>query len=145
MVESLNALFQRDIRKVIREIESFDEEKIWTCPGNISNSAGTLCIHLAGNLQHFIGAVLGKSGYRRDRHGEFYDRGIPVDEIVKRLKASSRVVDEVLSNFPVGTLEKEYPEQVFGKPMTTTFFLVHLQGHLNYHLGQITYLNKMLH
>jgi hypothetical protein len=37
----------------------------------ISNSAGNLCLHLIGNLNHFIGATLGNTGYVRNREQEF--------------------------------------------------------------------------
>jgi hypothetical protein len=41
-------------------------------------------------------------------------------------------------------LESEFPKQVWGRPIITGQFLIHLYGHLNYHLGQIGYLRRML-
>jgi hypothetical protein len=39
-------------------------------------------------------------------------------------------------------LDAMYPENVTGKPMTTRQWLIHLSGHLNYHLGQVDYLRR---
>ncbi|MBM3797247.1 MAG: hypothetical protein FJW31_25095 [Acidobacteria bacterium] len=38
-----------------------------------------------------------------------------------------------------------FPENVLGgEPMTSRHFVIHLHGHLTYHLGQINYLHRML-
>jgi uncharacterized damage-inducible protein DinB len=42
------------------------------------------------------------------------------------------------------TLNSIYPSNVFGYEMTTEYFLVHLYGHLDYHLGQINYHRRLL-
>ena len=61
----ISQLLQRDLEKLKTEISSFkDEKKIWEISGEVKNSAGNLCLHLCGNLQHFIGAALGNSGYK---------------------------------------------------------------------------------
>lgn len=36
------------------------------------------------------------------------------------------------------------PENVLGEPLTNRQFVIHLYGHLNYHLGQIDYLRRTL-
>ena len=78
MIETLSQLFLRDLDKLKTEITSFkDEKKIWEISGDIKNSAGNLCLHLCGNLQHFIGAVLGNSGYVRNRDAEFSRKNVP--------------------------------------------------------------------
>ncbi|MGB5288816.1 MAG: hypothetical protein WBN42_10030, partial [Ignavibacteriaceae bacterium] len=67
MTEILIQLFKRDLEKLKSEISFFkDEENLWKISGDIKNSAGNLCLHLCGNLQHFIGAVLGNSDYIRN-------------------------------------------------------------------------------
>ncbi len=79
MIETLSQLFLRDLEKLKTEISSFkDEKKIWEISGEIKNSAGNLCLHLCGNLQHFIGAVLGNSGYIRNRDAEFSRKNVPI-------------------------------------------------------------------
>jgi uncharacterized damage-inducible protein DinB len=145
MLEILSQLFLRDLEKLKTEISSFkDEKKIWEISGDIKNSAGNLCLHLCGNLQHFIGAVLGSSGYIRNRDAEFSRKDIPIRELVAEIELTAKVVETVLKNLTKGILENTYPINVFGYEMTTEYFLTHLTTHLNYHLGQINYHRRLL-
>ncbi len=58
MKEEIKSLYVRDLLKVKQEIKSYkDERKLWVIADGISNSAGNLCLHLIGNLNHFIGKV----------------------------------------------------------------------------------------
>jgi hypothetical protein len=41
-------------------------------------------------------------------------------------------------------LEKEYPQAVLDRPMSIGEFLIYLYGHLNWHLGQVDYLRRLL-
>ena len=65
--DTVRTLFLRDLRALRREIEAYSDERLlWETRGGITNSAGNLALHLCGNLQHFIGARLGNTGYVRD-------------------------------------------------------------------------------
>ncbi|MCB0505039.1 MAG: DinB superfamily protein, partial [Cyclobacteriaceae bacterium] len=60
MVAELKELFERDLTQLEKEIDLYKkEEDLWLLPEGISNTGGNLCLHIAGNLQHFIGHVLG--------------------------------------------------------------------------------------
>jgi uncharacterized damage-inducible protein DinB len=145
MIEILTQLFERDLEKLKTEITSYKTPSImWGVTGDISNSAGNLCLHICGNLQHFIGSVLGISGYKRDRDSEFSRKNIPVDEIIKKIDHTIFTVKKTLNELDVNKLDEIYPINVFGKEMTTGFFLAHLTTHLNYHLGQINYHRRLL-
>jgi len=145
MIDILTKLFLRDLEKLKTEISSFkDEKNLWKISGEIKNSAGNLCLHLCGNLQHFIGSVLGNSGYIRNRDAEFSRKDIPLKELVDEIELTMKVVEKTLKNLPEGILEKTYPINVFGYEMTTEFFLTHLTTHINYHLGQINYHRRLL-
>jgi len=145
MIDILTKLFLRDLEKLKTEISSFkDEKNLWKISGEIKNSAGNLCLHLCGNLQHFIGSVLGNSGYIRNRDAEFSRKDIPLKELVDEIELTMKVVEKTLKNLPEGILEKTYPINVFGYEMTTEFFLTHLTTHLNYHLGQINYHRRLM-
>jgi uncharacterized damage-inducible protein DinB len=145
MIETLIQLFLRDLEKLKTEISSFrDEKNIWIISGDIKNSAGNLCLHLCGNLQHFIGAILGNSGYIRNRDAEFSRKDVPISELVAEIELTTIAVETALKNLPEGILEKTYPINVFSYEMTTGYFLVHLTTHLNYHLGQINYHRRLL-
>ena len=97
-----------------------------------------------GNLNHFIGAVLGNTGYVRDREKEFSLKNIPKQELIASIENVMPVIKNTLSNLTETDLEKNFPVEVFGKPMKTEFFLLHLTTHLSYHLGQINYHRRLL-
>lgn len=145
ITENLAVLFERDILKVKNEISLYaDEKKLWLTTPQISNSAGNLCLHLLGNLQHYIGGILGHSGYVRNRPEEFSRKNIPVQEMVHNLERVAALVSKTIRGLPMEMLETEYPEKVFEQPMTVDYFLLHLLAHLNYHLGQINYHRRMI-
>ncbi|WP_433780556.1 DinB family protein [Flavobacterium anhuiense] len=144
-LETLKTLFNRDLSKLKGEIESYQNEKsIWVIDKNISNSAGNLCLHLIGNLNTYIGAEIGKTGYIRNRPLEFSLKDIPKAELIVKIESTISVVNNALDNLTEADLEQIYPQIVFEKEMTTGFFLIHLSTHLAYHLGQINYHRRLL-
>lgn len=143
LTEILINLFERDLSRLEDEIAAYEtEEAIWRVPEGIKNSAGNLCLHLCGNLQHFIGAVLGQTGYVRQRDREFSDKNIPRQDLLALVGVTRRVVLTVIVGLTPEAMAKQFPERVMGD-MTTDHFLVHLYGHLNYHLGQINYHRRL--
>lgn len=144
-LSSLRPLFQRDIHKLYREVDAYTkEEDLWIVKQQVSNSAGNLVLHLIGNLNHFIGAQLGNTNYQRDREFEFHGKDVPREQLLQQIEATQEMVDQVLAQLNPGQLAENYPIQVFNKKMTTEFFLIHLFGHLNQHLGQINYHRRLL-
>lgn len=145
MITSLTTIFDRDIRKLEQEIKLYpDDGSVWKVDGAIKNPGGNLCLHLCGNLQHYIGNILGNTGYKRDREFEFSARGLPLQKLFSEVEQTQRSVVNTLKNLDVSVLDKQYPEDVFGHPMTTSYFLIHLAAHLGYHLGQINYHRRLL-
>ena len=145
--QSLTELFGRDLNKLKEEINLYSEEsKIWVLKGEIKNSAGNLALHLIGNLNHFIGAILGNSGYLRNRDAEFSDKNIPRAEMINNIDKTIVVIKSSLSKISDEDLKKDYPVKVLKDKVTmkTVYFLIHLLGHLNYHLGQINYHRRLL-
>ena len=138
-------LYERDLEKLKTEIAQYENEAdLWKTADGISNSAGNLCLHLTGNLKHFFGAVLGESGYVRDRDSEFANKNIPRSEMLAEIDATLDVVRSTLAGLTENDLDKPYPIEVFGHPMTTGYFLVHLTTHFNYHLGQLNYHRRLV-
>ncbi|MEJ5103368.1 DinB family protein [Chryseobacterium sp. MYb328] len=145
IIAPLRSLYQRDLHKLKSEIEAYqNEENLWKTDKNISNSAGNLCLHLIGNLNHFIGTQLGNTGYVRHRDLEFSLKDIPRTELIEKIEAMTTMIDSALSQLPETEMEKEYPLVVFEDTMTTGYFLIHLITHLDYHLGQINYHRRLL-
>ncbi len=144
-IDSLKTLFDRDLDKLTQELELFqDPQKLWTAPEGVSNPAGTLILHLCGNLQHFIGATLGSTGYVRQRDLEFSRRDVTVKELKEQISVTKDTIVNTLSGLSPESLEDLYPLELWKKRFTTGFFLIHLHSHLNYHLGQINYLRRIL-
>jgi uncharacterized damage-inducible protein DinB len=143
-MEAIVKLFARDLDKLNAEITSFkNEDNLWRIEGDIKNTAGNLCLHLFGNLNHFIGAVIGDTGYVRNREAEFADKDVSRAELVRMAAETKETVLTSLKKMNKDKLESIYPIEVFGEKMTYEFFLIHLISHLNYHLGQINYLRRI--
>lgn len=142
---TLIQLYERDLEKLKNEIGLYpNESDLWKTSGEITNSAGNLTLHLIGNLKHFFGAVLGDTGFVRERDKEFSDGGVSRAEMLAEIDAAKAHVVETLRKLNAEDLAKNYPIEVFGHPMTTEYFVVHLATHLNYHLGQINYHRRLL-
>ena len=145
IVSSLQILYKRDLEKLFREIEAYrNEANLWHIEGNISNSAGNLCMHLVGNLNAYIGAILGKTGYVRDRPFEFAGKNLPRATLLAQIRETAAMVDSVLGQLTDNDLKTEYPEEVTDGRVSTGYFLMHLAVHLGYHLGQINYHRRLL-
>jgi len=145
MALTLSSLYEKDLNKLIEEISLYkDETDIWKVKDGISNSGGNLTLHLLGNLNHFIGAVLGSTGYVRERDKEFSLRDIPRTKLIDDLNKTSALVTGILTSLSQADLEKDFPVPINNKISPTGFVLAYLLAHLSYHLGQINYLRRLL-
>ena len=145
VLDSLKSIFDRDIEKMKNELSGYKkEENIWKINKNIKNSAGNLALHIIGNLNHFIGATLGNTGYVRNRDLEFTDKNIPRHQLIRDLDEVKTMIHNTCARLTFEDLEKKYPINVFGYEMNTIYFMMHLIAHLNYHLGQINYHRRLL-
>jgi len=145
LAETLKKLFNRDLSKLKSEIEAYQkEENLWLIDHGIANPAGNLCLHLVGNLNTYIGAILGGTDYVRNRELEFTLKDIPKQELINMIEATIGVVSKTLDQVSKEQMDNEYPILVFEEKTSTEFFLVHLATHLTYHLGQINYHRRLL-
>lgn len=145
LINTLILLFERDLNKLITEIELYkNEEAIWRVEKNISNSAGNLTLHLIGNLNTYIGKEIGKTGYVRNRELEFSQKNVSRHDLIKKLNATIQVIKKSLITVTNEELNNDYPILVFSEKTTTEYFLVHLTTHLAYHLGQINYHRRLI-
>ena len=142
---TLQVLFERDLKKLKLEIESYKNERdIWKTDNTISNSAGNLCLHIIGNLNWFVGAQYGNTGYIRQRELEFSLKNIPRVDLLKEIDKTMLMLDKTLLKVTNDQLEAEYPILVFKQTTSTYYFFIHLTPHLAYHLGQINYHRRLL-
>lgn len=145
VIDTLQKLFKRELEKLKLEISSYKNEKnLWLVDKNIANSAGNLCLHLVGNLNTYIGAEIGKTGYVRNRDLEFSQKDVPQQQLIKMVEDTITVVENGLNKLNESDLEKEYSLLVFKEKTSTGFFLIHMAAHLDYHLGQINYHRRLL-
>jgi hypothetical protein len=145
MIETLKVLFYRDLTRLKTEIELYpNENDIWKTQKGITNSTGNLCLHLIGNLNTYIGNVIGKTNYIRNRELEFSSKDISKSELIKKIEETIIVVNISLDMVSEKELKMEYPILVLAEKTSTEFLLIHLTTHLNYHLGQINYHRRLL-
>lgn len=168
--DAIRTVLLRDLDGVVREVEAYDsDEALWRPILGLTNSGGVLARHLAGNLHHFVGHVLGGAAYQRNREDEFDPKGPltaqPMSRaaVVAELRAAQRAVERALGGDEDATLSRDgnatpsgdqnampsshedvslsgiYPQPLAGHHIATSRFLVHLVAHLGYHLGQIDY------
>ncbi len=144
-IPHLRRIFLRDIDTLRREVDLYpDDESLWREVPGLPNPGGTLILHLAGNLRHFIGALLGHSGYVRDRPAEFSTRGTSRQELLRLIAAAHDEVDGALTRLDPAVLEDPYPETLRGQHYPVHLFLLQLAVHLTYHTGQLDYHRRMV-
>lgn len=142
--EVLSQLFARDFEKLETEIFEYQApDNLWAKGGNIKNSGGNLALHLAGNLEHYLGSTFLNSGYKRDRSFEFNGK-VNLDELIRRVRAAKQVVQQTLQQLSPSDFDDYFPLKPFGYEMTNEFFFMHLYSHFTYHLGQINYHRRLL-
>jgi uncharacterized damage-inducible protein DinB len=145
IIDSLKKLFDRDLDRLKNELSNYKKESnLWEIKKDIMNSAGNLSLHIIGNLNHFIGAVLGGNGYARDRDNEFSQKDVPVSNLLLHIDEVKTTIYNTLEGLSNEELLEKYPLNVFGYEMTKLFFLIHLHSHLTYHLGQINYHRRLI-
>jgi len=145
MTDDIRRLLTRELEAFAREVELFpDDETLWRTVPGVTNSAGNLALHACGNLKHFVGAVLGHTGYVRNREAEFGARSGRREDVVRQIRETADVVSGVLPRVPRSALEAPYPEPHDGVQLPCGRFLLHLCVHLAFHLGQAGYLRRAL-
>ena len=145
MKDWITNVITRELKALRREIESYpSDEDLWEIPAGIANPGGNLALHLAGNLQYFLGNVLGKNGYARNRDAEFGSRDIPRAELLSEIDNAIAAVDIGMSTISEEDLRKPFPEKVGGVSSSTGAFLAHFATHLAYHLGQVDYHRRIM-
>jgi len=143
--EELLHFFLRDLIKLKEEVDLYKSESdLWVVKGEINNSGGNLCLHIIGNLNHFIGATLGNTGYVRMRDLEFSSKNIPREKILEDLDAVIAVVKNTLTKLSASDYQRDFPLLKHDKEVSTEHMLLHLLTHLNYHLGQVNYHRRLL-
>jgi uncharacterized damage-inducible protein DinB len=142
---NITIFFERDLNKLIEEINLYkNENDIWKTKEGINNSAGNLVLHLVGNLNHFIGKTLGNSDYVRKRDEEFSLKNISREKLISDMNSLKETIKNTLTKLPDEDLKKDFPLKIKDESFSTENMLIYLLAHLNYHLGQVNYLRRLL-
>jgi uncharacterized damage-inducible protein DinB len=131
------------LRDGVREVaEPVSEKELWTKPLVPGNSIGHLILHVTGNLNHFVGAQLGGTGFVRDREREFTETKPPSKEtVLANLDEAVATFRQVVSGLSAEQLAAPHPDVRFGPVFNA---LVHLVGHFAIHRGQMSYIVRLL-
>jgi len=141
----LAKFYERDLHRLIEEVNLFrKEDDLWKTRGSVKNSCGNLALHIIGGLNHLIGTTLAQTGYVRDRDQEFIRKGVERKDLVAQLEALIPMINETLNAFTPEDMEAEYPIPFDDMRTSNSYVLVQLLLHLNYHLGQVNYLRRIL-
>ena len=142
---TIAAIISRELRTIERELNAYqNEEQVWELPAGLPNSGGTLALHAAGNLRHFIGTVLGGGSYVRDRDAEFSRRGVPRTELIDGLQQAEKAVHDTLNAMDPAKFSEPYPLPVLNRRVNTGEFMTHLATHLAYHAGQLDFHRRVV-
>jgi len=145
MVMNIRMIALRDLRDARKEVEAYpDDASLWRTAPGITNPGGNLALHLAGNMHHYFGTVLGRSSYVRNRPAEFSEKGLSKEQVLKRLDDAITAVDDALSHLTDDELNQPFPEPQSGMKLFTGQFLTHCLAHMGYHLGQLDYHRRMV-
>jgi len=137
--------FRRDLSRLHQQIGAFpDAAALWQVLPGVTNSAGNLILHIEGNLREYVGRQLGGIPYTRNRPLEFSTSGISRAELSSRVISLVESIPPVIERLSLAEMARQYPEVVLAGPLSTSEFLIHLYGHLNWHLGQVDYLRRIL-
>ncbi|MCC6417643.1 MAG: DUF664 domain-containing protein [Gemmataceae bacterium] len=138
LIENLEGL-----RDGVRQVaDRLSDRELWARPVDPGNSVGHLILHLTGNLNHFVGAQLGRTGYVRDREREFTETNPPSQaDLLAGLDAAVATFRRVVGSLTAEQLAAPHPEARFGTVLSA---LVHLVAHFALHRGQISYIARLL-
>jgi hypothetical protein len=143
-MNAIKEIFSAYLNQLRQDIVLFaSDDNIWKTSGNITNPAGTLTLHICGNLKHYIGNVIGNIKYQRDRDAEFTSR-VTKDKLLEEIDSTRDIIIPVLEKLReedlIKSLQCNSPEQ----DSAVLSILIKIATHAAYHTGQVNYLRRTL-
>ncbi len=136
-------LFTECFPRLEQCLHTLTEKEIWYRPNANSNSVGNISLHLCGNIRQWVIAGLGGHKDIRERQKEFDEQGpIPLEKLLDLLSVLKKDVEAVLNEVTAEDLIKKREVQIYQESGLS--ILVHVVEHFSYHVGQVTYIVKML-
>ena len=137
--------YQEAAKKILALVAPLSDEQLWTRPYPYGNSVGHLLLHLTGNLNFYIGAEIGGTGYVRNRPLEFTDPSrLPKDMVIRNFVDAIATVAAVLEKQSESNWAVPFAAKGMENAGNRFYALLHCAGHISHHTGQIMYLcNEM--
>jgi uncharacterized damage-inducible protein DinB len=132
-----------ELRDEVRRLaDGLNDAQLWKRPLEASNSVGHLILHLTGNINHFVGAQLGNTGYVREREREFTETNAPArDHLMRQLDDAVAIFRRVVSGLSEEQLMATHPSERFGSVLKA---LTHVVAHFALHRGQMSYITRVV-
>ena len=138
IAEQLLPWWLYELKKLRTEIELYESDAdLWEVRGGAPNSAGRLVWHLIGNLNHFIGAEMGNTGYIRDKDNEWSEMNVPKEKLLQEFDKVVEMIKKVFPTIKDDTLFTEPSIKFMGKELTRGEALSYAFHHLGWHGGNI--------
>ncbi len=87
---------------------------------------------------------MAQTKYVRDREFEFSGNPVIRTKLYQELDETITVVNEGFDALTEAQLDGNFPMRIWEEEKKTLFTLMHLHGHLTYHLGQLNYHRRIL-
>jgi uncharacterized damage-inducible protein DinB len=131
--------FEHLADRVENAVRSVSGDALWIKPFPFGNSIGHLVLHLTGNLNHYIGAMIAGSSYVREREKEFTQEHHPsAEELLESFREAVAMVVRTLHSLDDEGFQALVEHNV---PIQTRLGLVLVcAAHMNNHIGQMSYL-----
>jgi hypothetical protein len=138
-------LYNREIDRLKNEIVSFEsDDLLWKSSETAIPPPGNLCLFVTGSLQHYIGNMIGDSGYIRNKEAEMKARNLSRERLMEEVENMRQTVVDALEQVSKSELLKVFPTNEFEEAVTTEFYLMHLLRTLSFYSGQISVLRALV-
>lgn len=139
--ETKNVVLRDGRERIHKCLGMLSEEDVWYRPNENVVSVGNLVLHLCGNVTQWIVSGLGGAPDRRNRDGEFSEKGpISKAELLQRLDETLDQAEQTLNAFDPARVLDDVTIQ--GEDTNVMYALIHVAEHFSYHVGEITYFTK---
>jgi len=144
VIASIESEYQRYKSMGEKTIDQLSHEELVVRGSAESLSIATIVWHVAGNLQSRFTDFLTSDGEKpwRHRETEFEERQVDREELVEKWEAGWQALFDALE--PLTDEHLTQSITIRGVPLTVCEALHRSLAHASYHVGQMTYIGKML-
>jgi uncharacterized damage-inducible protein DinB len=143
IIDSANIRLGESKERMLKCIDLLTQEQLVFRPNQVSNSIANIIIHVAGNMTQYIISSLGNNPDSRDRDSEFIPRNqISAIELKEKIAATFDEAFKIIQACDASHLLTKRNVQGFN--LDGIGIITHVVEHASYHVGQITYLTKIL-